>query len=199
MTLIKNANTKNKKIILVDSSDQPIGEEEKLKTHQLGLLHRAFSIFIYREKNQNQNSFLNFELLLQKRQADKYHSGHLWTNTCCSHPSPNETILEAASRRLLEELGMEISPEKFKNLTYFIYRHVFQETGLIEHELDHIVTAQWQKNWSEQEELNINPEEVAEVKWIDLPALDLWLKNKPEDFTPWFSQAYTLWKTAIKI
>ena len=85
------------KVILVDKSDRQVGLMEKQEAHIKGLLHRAFSIFIFNTKN---------ELLLQKRATQKYHSGGLWTNTCCSHPRENESTIDAAYRRLNEEMGM---------------------------------------------------------------------------------------------
>jgi isopentenyl-diphosphate delta-isomerase len=93
----------NDRVILVDEKDEPIGEMDKLEVHQKGLLHRAFSIFIFNDMNQ---------LLLQRRAKEKYHSANLWTNTCCSHPQPSEFSLEAAKRRLKEEMGIETNLEK---------------------------------------------------------------------------------------
>ncbi len=86
------------RVILVDKDDTPTGVEEKLKAHELALLHRAFSVFIFNDKG---------ELMLQRRALHKYHSPGLWTNTCCSHPRPGETTLEAAHRRLMEEMGFD--------------------------------------------------------------------------------------------
>ena len=86
-------------VILVDEQDAEIGVSEKLKAHQLGLLHRAFSIFIFNSKN---------ELLIQQRAQGKYHSGGLWTNTCCSHPLPKMDLVECAKQRLLEEMGLQV-------------------------------------------------------------------------------------------
>ena len=85
-------------VILVNDSDEMIGTAEKLKAHQQALLHRALSIFILNDKG---------EMLLQQRAFNKYHSGGLWTNACCTHPKPNEDILFAAHRRLKEEMGFE--------------------------------------------------------------------------------------------
>ena len=113
------------KVILVDKNDRQVGLMEKQEAHIKGLLHRAFSIFIFNTKN---------ELLLQKRATQKYHSGGLWTNTCCSHPRENESTIDAAYRRLNEEMGM-ICDLKFKfNFTY----KAKLDNNLYEHELDHV-------------------------------------------------------------
>ena len=113
-------------VILVDEHDREIGSGEKLQIHQEGKLHRAFSVLVFNWKQ---------ELLLQKRKETKYHSGGLWTNTCCSHPRPGELTLEAAQRRLHEEMGLTCPLREVGN---FIYRAEF-ENGLIEHEYDHVL------------------------------------------------------------
>ena len=83
-------------VVLVDEHDKEIGTMEKMEAHQKGLLHRAFSVLVFNSKG---------ELLLQQRALSKYHSGGLWTNTCCSHPQPGETIVQAAQRKLMQEMG----------------------------------------------------------------------------------------------
>src|SRR5688572_12077294 len=111
-------------VILVDENDKEIGTLEKIEAHRKGLLHRAFSVLLFNSKG---------ELLLQKRSSKKYHSAGLWTNTCCSHPKPGESVKEAASRRLQEEMGVNSNPE-------FAYSFIYKtelENGLIEHEFDH--------------------------------------------------------------
>ena len=113
------------KVILVDEADNPLGLEEKMKAHELGLLHRAFSVFVF-------NS--NGELMLQQRALDKYHSPGLWTNTCCSHPRENEIVEEAAHRRLMEEMGFDCP---LKKAFHFTYRADVGK-GLTEHEFDHV-------------------------------------------------------------
>ena len=114
------------KVILVDENDNQVGLMPKLEAHQKGLLHRAFSIFIFNSK---------YELLLQKRASSKYHSGGLWTNTCCSHPREGEDILDAAKRRLFEEMGIETSLRKVHD---FIYKAEL-DNDLTEHEFDQIL------------------------------------------------------------
>lgn len=153
-------------VILVDNNDLPTGLMEKIEAHEKGLLHRAFSIFIFNSKN---------ELLLQQRAISKYHSGGLWTNTCCSHPRWGEGNLEAAKRRLKEEMGMECE------LSYgfhFTYKAEFLD-GLIEHELDHVF-------FGLSDELpKINKDEVESYKYLDLEALKSSIEKKPEFYTPW--------------
>ena len=113
------------KVILVDKNDNQVGLMPKLEAHEKGLLHRAFSIFIFNSR---------YELLLQKRASSKYHSGGLWTNTCCSHPREGEDTLDAANRRLDEEMGIKTSLRKVYD---FIYKAEL-DNQLTEHEFDHV-------------------------------------------------------------
>lgn len=167
-------NSKQEYVVLVDSNDQELGQEEKLKTHQLGLLHRAFSVLLFKKTE------AGLELLLQQRNQLKYHAGGLWTNTCCSHPRPGEGVVEAASRRLYEEMGIkaELSP-----IGRFQYRAEF-DNGLIEHELDYVLIG-----WYGEQSFEVNPEEVMAFKWVTIEQLRLELTQHPEQFTPWFAQA----------
>ncbi len=160
----------NDYVILVDEQDNEIGVMEKLKAHEQGKLHRAFSVFIFNDKN---------ELLLQQRAINKYHSGGLWTNTCCSHPSPNETIKDAANRRLYEEMGMSCD---LKIISNFIYKTDF-ENGLIEHELDYILTGI--SNASPQ----INKAEVETYKWLPISEIQKDIILNPKHYTTWFKIA----------
>ena len=158
-------------IVLVDDQDNAIGSTEKTTAHQQGLLHRAFSVFVFNDQKQ---------LLLQQRHPDKYHCGGLWTNTCCSHPEPGEPVIAAGERRLQEELGFTVP------LTYvgeFIYRAEFNN-GLTEHEYDHVLVGHFNGPVTE-----VNPEEIAKVKWVDLPTLQQGLTTHPELYTPWFGLA----------
>ena len=154
-------------VILVDEKDNQVGLMSKLEAHQKGILHRAFSIFIF-------NS--DYKLLLQKRASSKYHSGSLWTNTCCSHPRESESIIEAGLRRLKEEMGFTTPLEPMFS---FIYKSKF-DNGLIEHEFDHVLLGYYDKPPF------INAIEVSEWKWMSLEKIILEIKNKPEDFTVWF-------------
>lgn len=159
-------------VVLVNSEDQDIGEMEKMQAHQKGVLHRAFSVFLF-------NS--NGETLLQKRASSKYHSPNLWTNSCCSHPRKYEEIVDAASRRLGEELGIPIGLDlNLKKSFSFTYRAEFNN-GLIEHELDHVFTG-----FIDDYNFSFNKEEVEEVRWVSMKELTLGIKEFPERYTEWF-------------
>jgi isopentenyl-diphosphate delta-isomerase len=154
-------------VILVDEQDNTIGKMEKQQAHLEGLLHRAFSIFIFNSEK---------KLLLQKRASSKYHCGGLWTNTCCSHPRENEEILNAAIRRLQEEMGMhcELTP-----IFSFLYKAEL-ENGLTEHEFDHVFIGQSNQIPA------INKEEVDDFRYVGMEELQLEIKESPQNFTPWF-------------
>jgi len=157
------------KVILVDKYNNPVGVEEKMKTHKLGLLHRAFSIFIFNNQN---------ELMLQRRALDKYHNGGLWTNTVCSHPRPGETYQQAVHRRLAEEMGFDC---KLRNRQCFIYKTKFSN-GLIEHEYDCIFTGRYNN------QPKINPQEAMDWKWINLEKLNQEIRKHPNYFTFWLKE-----------
>lgn len=158
-------------VILVDEFDHAIGSEEKMKAHEHGLLHRAFSVFVVNNKD---------ELLLQKRADSKYHSASLWTNTCCSHPAPGEVLQEAAEKRLLEEMGFTCSLNwQFK----FMYKASF-ENKLTEHEIDHVFLGKSNINPIP------NPEEVADWRWENIHSLKLDLKKNPHQYTFWLCYSY---------
>lgn len=160
----------NDYVILVDENDNEIGVMEKLQAHQKGVLHRAFSVFIFNDKE---------ELLLQQRALSKYHSAGLWTNTCCSHPRPNETIKDAANRRLFEEMGMCCD---LKIKTNFIYKTPF-DNGLTEHELDYVLVG-----YTNQNPL-INMEEVEYYKWQSISDVKKDIVLNPDNYTSWFKIA----------
>ncbi|MCG9880737.1 MAG: isopentenyl-diphosphate Delta-isomerase [Bacteroidia bacterium] len=154
-------------VILVDEHDNEIGLMEKQEAHVKALLHRAFSVMVFNDKG---------EMLLQQRALSKYHSGGLWTNTCCSHPRQGETTEQAAHRRLQEEMGFDC---ELKLHQTFIYKAPF-DNGLTEHELDHVFIGTY------NQDPHINPEEVNDFHWISLSELDQQLRNQPEKFTVWF-------------
>ena len=155
------------KVILVDEQDEPIGEMEKMEAHEKGLLHRAFSAFIFNDQN---------ELLLQKRARSKYHSGGLWSNSCCSHPRTGETIEEAGMRRLGEEMGFIVPLEAVFS---FIYKAEL-DNSLTEHELDHVLIGRFNGAPA------INLDEVEDWKYINLDTLTLDMTITPESYTEWF-------------
>lgn len=155
------------KVVLVNDKDEILGLMEKMQAHENGILHRAFSVFLFNSKG---------EMLLQKRASQKYHSPNQWTNACCSHPRIDETYLEAAKRRLNEELGINCElEEKF----WFIYKADVGQ-NLWEHELDHVFVGNYDS------EFQLNTEEVAEVRYISMEDLDQEMKQNPELFTEWF-------------
>lgn len=159
-------------VILVDENDVEVGLSEKMEAHQLGLLHRAFSIFIFNSKN---------ELLIHQRAADKYHSGGLWTNTCCSHPLPGVSLEDSAKKRLMEEMGLSVDELTVKN--YFVYRAEFPN-GLIEHELDYILFG-----YSDIDPV-LNKNEAQNFKWISLDQLKSDVKKHPEKYTYWLKEIF---------
>lgn len=154
-------------VILVDRNDNQIGLMPKMEAHEKGLLHRAFSVFVFNTEN---------ELLLQQRALDKYHSPGLWTNTCCSHQREGENNIAAGKRRLQEEMGFQTD---LKEVTSFIYKAPF-DNGLTEHEFDHILIGNYNDSPTP------NPDEVADWKWVPLDDVALDIKQHPEKYTAWF-------------
>tara|TARA_B100000513_G_scaffold103612_1_gene44496 strand:- start:128 stop:646 length:519 start_codon:yes stop_codon:yes gene_type:complete len=167
------------KVILVDENDNQVGVMPKLEAHQKGLLHRAFSIFIFNSK---------YELLLQKRASSKYHSGGLWTNTCCSHPREGEEILDAAKRRLIEEMGIDTSLRKVHD---FIYKAEL-DNNLTEHEFDHVFYGIY------NEDPIINKDEADDFKWIDMDSLNEDIKTNGVNYTIWFKIAFEYFYNYLK-
>jgi isopentenyl-diphosphate delta-isomerase type 1 len=162
-------------VILVDKHDAEIGIAEKIKAHQEGWLHRAFSVFIYRKKGEN------LELLLQQRHLSKYHSGGLWTNTCCGHPYPRENILEAGQRRLQEEMGFMAS---LKALGVFHYTAEVGQ-GLIENEIDHVLIGEFPPHGK----IAPDPQEISDVQWAEVRSLRENILKAPEKYTFWLPKA----------
>lgn len=163
-------------VILVNPSDEAIGTEEKLIAHQYGMLHRAFSVLIFREQNGKK------ELLLQKRNIKKYHCGGLWTNTCCSHPRPEEAdLLKAAENRLKEEMGISVPLHK-KGVFHYIAKF---DNGLCENEIDHVFVGTYQGH----EAIEINLEEVEDFRWVEVNVLRDHMATAPEQYTPWLKEA----------
>jgi len=167
-------------VILVDENNVEIGSCEKLEAHKSGLLHRAFSIFLINDEG---------EILLQQRAATKYHSASLWSNSCCSHPAPNESILEAATRRLQEELNVQVPVKEYFHFKYF----VAFENGLIEHEIDHVLFGKLNFLPS------INPEEAMNYRWITLENLKEEIKKTPSSFTFWCQYLLENYYDCLKI
>lgn len=154
-------------VILVDNKDNQVGLMEKMEAHEKGLLHRAFSVFVFNDKG---------ELMLQQRAAQKYHSPLLWTNTCCSHQRDGETNIEAGKRRLQEEMGFVCDLEEIFS---FIYKAPF-DNGLTEHEFDHVMIGKYNDNPA------INREEVEAFKWMKLEEVKVDMEFQPQMYTAWF-------------
>ncbi len=154
-------------VILVNEKDEKIGLMPKMEAHEKAVLHRAFSVFVFNDKN---------ELLLQQRASHKYHSPLLWTNTCCSHQRDGEGNIEAGIRRLEEEMGFVC---ELKEVTWFIYKAPF-DNGLTEHELDHILIGYYNENTI------LNREEVDSFKWMTIEAVKNDMQKHPEIYTEWF-------------
>ena len=154
-------------VVLVNEQDLEIGLMEKMEAHEKALLHRAFSVFVFNEAG---------ELLLQQRAFEKYHSGGLWTNTCCSHPRPNETVLDAANRRLMEEMGFQTPLQKVFD---FIYQAEFSN-GLTEHEFDHVFVGYYEGT------ILPDPAEVHAYEYRTMASIQASLDAKEGIFTAWF-------------
>lgn len=155
------------KVILVNSKDEEIGTMEKLQAHKTGALHRAFSILIFNDKG---------EIMLQKRADDKYHSGGLWTNTCCSHPLPGESVQNAARRRLMEEMGIDLEPR-------FMYKFIYKaelDSGLIEHECDYVFVGEY------NHEPILNGNEASDWRFSSVPSIKEDVVKNPDNYTVWF-------------
>ena len=158
-------------VILVDEKDAAVGVCEKMEAHKKGLLHRAFSVFIFNTKG---------KMLLQQRALNKYHSGGLWTNACCSHPASGEATILAATRRLQEELGFIVYIKKAFD---FIYQADF-DNGLIEHEYDHVYIGQYDGD------INFNKEEVMAICYKSISEISNELQTASHNYTAWFHIAF---------
>lgn len=160
---------REERIILVDGRDQACGTGGKLEVHQEGLLHRAFSIFVFDDEER---------LLLQRRADGKYHFARLWSNSCCGHPRPGEGTREAAARRLGEEFGFITPLDEFAQITYKARDPV---SCLVEHEYLHVFRGVYVG------EPRPNPDEVSAWRWLALPQVGKCLRRSPQSFTPWFA------------
>lgn len=170
---------RTEEVIVVNEKDEWLGTMEKLQAHKEGVLHRAFSIFILNDKQ---------ELLLQQRATDKYHSGGLWSNTCCSHPAPGESTKAGAHRRLKEEMGFDCSLEQI--FTFRYNSKVGNE--LVENEFDHIYIGHYNGA------IETNPGEVSDHKFLSIEKVEEWMKKEPQLFTKWFHLAFPKFISHIK-
>lgn len=158
-------------VILVNERDEPVGTMEKMEAHRKALLHRAFSIFIFNSRG---------EMLLQQRALNKYHSGGLWTNACCSHPAPGESTEDAATRRLQEEMGFVTPLEK---VFEFSYKATF-ENGLTENEYDHVFTGIYDGP------VKPHPQEAKDFCFKSVDDIQTSLASHPDKYTAWFHIAF---------
>ena len=157
------------RVVLVDQNNNELGTEDKLDAHKKGLLHRAFSIFIFNDNN---------EILLQKRSDVKYHSAGLWSNTCCSHPYNDKPLVEYANTRLIQEMGIQSNLKEFFS---FIYRAKLSN-GLIEFEYDHVFFGKYNSDPI------LNIDEASSFKWRNFKQLQLEIEENPTKFTFWLKK-----------
>ena len=162
--------TDEDRVVLVDANDREVGTEAKLEAHRSGRLHRAFSVFLFDARGR---------LLLQQRALGKYHSGGLWANACCGHPRPGEGVLEAARRRVREELGIDCAPQPAFG---FVYRAPLGN-GLVEHEYDHVPVGRFDGRPLP------DANEVAAWRWAEPEELRADLRDNPSRYAAWFSLA----------
>ena len=167
------------KVIVVNEQDEALGIMDKLEAHRKGTLHRAFSIFVLND---------NDELLLQQRAFGKYHSGGLWSNTCCSHPIPNEDTIDAAHRRLKEEMGFDCELSRIFTLRYCSK----VSNGLTENELDHVYLGYYNGA------IVPNPVEVIAHRFVLIEDLTQMMATQPANFTAWFHLALPRFVASLK-
>ncbi len=180
----ENDPARNDELILVDGLDRQIGTASKERAHCEGLLHRAFSVVLTRQRKQqnpceqdsSSSEASNLEILLSQRAEGKYHCAGLWANSCCSHPRAGEVLPEAAYRRVREELGAEA--KDLKEIGAFVYRAEF-ENGLCEYEYDHVLIGEFSGT------LNPDPSEVGDVRWASINQVARDLAERSELFAPW--------------
>lgn len=169
----------NRKVLLVDLEDNEISEAGLIEAHRdPGLKHRAFSLILYRKKENK------IELLLQQRSAGKPVFPLFWTNTCCYNLVKGEDYLTRAVSRVQEEMGIEVAVESLRTLYIFSY-YAPDIEGWCENELDTVIVGEWDGK------ISINPEEVADYKWIEMKELEREMGDKPEIYSEWFKMIMT--------
>lgn len=167
MPLIILDKVQEERLILVDEHDNKVGVGTKMQVHRQGALHRAFSVFVF--DNQGR-------LMLQQRASSKYHSGGLWTNSCCGHPRPDESDLAASTRRLSEEMGFTCQLSEVDQILY----RVDVSNGLVENEYNHTFTGSFNQVPA------LNPDEAEGWKWIGVAEVFTAVRQHPQQFTAWF-------------
>jgi isopentenyl-diphosphate delta-isomerase len=159
-------------VVVVDADDRQLGVAEKLAVHEPpGVLHRALSAFVFDGDGR---------LLLQRRALSKYHFPGRWSNSCCTHPLPGESVVDAARRRTHEELGIHCD---FEEVGVFTYRAIDAVSGLVEHEVDHVVVGRC------LDRPDPDPDEVDDVVAVHVDDLELALEATPDQYTPWLPNA----------
>lgn len=166
-----------KYVVTATPSGEPLALMGKQEAHEKGVLHLAFSVFIFRFTNDEP------ELLLQQRALSKYHSAGLWTNTCCSHAEPDTPVVLTAQKRLQEEMGFSCP---LQPMGTFLYK-ADVGPGMIEHEIDYVFAALHNPTT-----ILPDPEEAASCRWVPLPVLQERLLSHPHEFTAWFAEAFAL-------
>lgn len=159
-------NNNEPQVVLVDIYDRPMGSLPKLTAHQSPRLHRAFSVFLYNGSR----------MLIQQRAEHKYHSGGLWSNSCCSHPRPGEELAQAVQSRMLEELGIAPPVHEIFEFSYICNFG----NGLWEYEYDHVFIGQ------HSGEIALNPDEAQAMRWIEFEDLERELVECPQSYSVWF-------------
>ena len=177
LDVFEHDSARDDELILVDDQDREIGTATKEKVHREGLLHRAFSVLLTNGKD------AETKFLLARRASCKYHSGGLWANTCCSHPRLGEGIIDAAYRRVREEVGCEAAA--LRELDAFTYRADVAE-GIVEHETDHVVVGTCAS------EPSPDPSEIEELIWVNAAELQDMLEQHPEQFAAWAPQVLSI-------
>ena len=180
------------KLILVDEQDRETGRAGKMEAHEKGLLHRAFSIFIFRRAlldNPDGTRTFHDQLLIQQRAEGKYHSAGLWANSCCSHPRDGENLEEAAARRLPEETGFTVEDleNPLEEKGAFLYKADF-DNGLTEHEFDHVFVGQLKGDRLDKAPLP-NPEEASQMLFLDVDEIMIDVLKNPGKYAAWFLPA----------
>ena len=180
-----------KEIILVDANDNIIGYDSKMAAHKNAALHRAFSVFIYSTEQE--------KMLLQKRATNKYHSGGLWSNACCSHPRKGEIMLDALNSRIMDELGVPVAAEGICTVGQYApnmyvssgkFTYMTKYDTIYEHEIDHVFVLMVDKRFPT--DVPVSQDEVSDYKWVSIKELRRWYNEFPNQFTSWFLPAFEL-------
>lgn len=156
---------------LVDADGSATGSATVAEAHTApGRLHRAFSVMLLDDLGR---------VLVQQRAAVKTRFALRWANACCGHPAPGETVFDAAAQRLIEEIG--VRGVTLHEAGVYLYRAEDPQTGRVEHEYDHVVIGRVPVD----PPLDLDPAEVADVRWLEPDHLRADLAHHPERYSPW--------------